>query len=134
MSETETSEGPTASVSLRWQTVFEQSSEAFIVERRPGPLTPEARSSDEGWTRVGVVPSNASGGASSDTLQYELTGQVPTPGRYAFRLRHRTEGGPEAGRPIGAATEAEVPISGGFSVGRPSAESVPGQPSGRGGG
>ncbi|WP_251951717.1 S8 family serine peptidase [Salinibacter ruber] len=119
---------PAAPVSFQWQTVFERNSEAFVVERRPGPLTPEARASDEGWTQVGVVPSSASGGSSSDTLQYEFSGQVPTPGRYAFRLRHRTEDGPDAGRPVGAATEARVPIGGSVSVGGPQPNPSRGNP------
>lgn len=119
---------PAAPVSLRWQTTFEQSSEAFVVERRPGPLTPEARVSDESWTQIGIVSSNASGGQSSDTLRYEFSGQVPSPGRYAFRLRHRTEGGPVAGRPVGAATEARVPIGGSVSVGGPQPNPSRGNP------
>jgi subtilisin family serine protease len=119
---------PTAPVSLRWQTIFERSSEAFVVERRPGPLTPGARASDEGWTQVGIISSNASGGQSSDTLRYEFSGQVPSPGRYAFRLRHRTEGGPAAGCLVGAATEANVPIGGNFSVGGPQPNPSRGNP------
>jgi subtilisin family serine protease len=110
---------PTAPVSLRWQTVVERNSEGFVVERRLGPLTPEARQTDEGWTQVDFVPSKATDEISTDTLRYRFESEVPTAGQYAFRLRYVTENGPEEGRRVGVATTLDVPIGGQFSLDGP---------------
>jgi Subtilase family. len=114
-------EAPTTPVSLRWQTTVEQGGAGFVVERRLGPLAPEARRKGKGWTQAGFVPSKATGDISTDTLRYEFEGEVPTAGQYAFRLRYLTEsgpenGGPENGRRLGVATTVDVPIEGQFSV------------------
>lgn len=109
-------DSPNAPVHFQWQTLLERSSVGFVVERRSGPLTDQARRAKEGWQRVGFVPTKTQAGTSTDTLRYRFEGEVPTPGEYAFRLRHVTAGGPEDGHHIGAATELEVPIRGSFSV------------------
>ena len=110
---------PTAPAVLQWHTGFERESEGFIVERRTGPLTQRARQTNDGWQQVDFIPSKASGGSSTDTLQYRFEGQVPTPGQYAFRLRHVTEEGPEGGRRIGAAAQVDIPIGGEVAIGAP---------------
>jgi hypothetical protein len=110
---------PTAPVSLAWTTRIERNSEGFVVERRPGPLSPEARRTDEGWSQVAFVPSKADNATAQGSLQYRYEGTVPTPGLYAFRLRHRTADSPEKGRRIGAATQVRVPVGGAFDLDGP---------------
>lgn len=112
-------ETATVPYTLRWQTTLERNSEGFLIERRPGPLPEAAREADEGWTQVGFAPSQSPDGASTDTLRYQWNGEAPTRGRYAFRLRHVTEGGPEEGRLVGAATTLRVPIGGAYALGGP---------------
>lgn len=112
-------DAPTAPYALQWRTIFEQNSDGFVVERRIGPLTTEARRTDDGWRPVAFVPSKAQGGASRDTLRYQFEGAAPTPGQYALRLRHVTQDGSEKGRRLGAATALDIPIGGAFSLGGP---------------
>jgi hypothetical protein len=121
-------EAPTTPVSLQWQTTVEQGGEGFTVERRPGPLTREARQTDKGWKQVGFVPSKATGDISTDTLRYEFEEEVPTAGQYAFRLRYVTESGPEDGRRVGVATTVDVPIEGQFSLEGPQPNPSRGNP------
>jgi subtilisin family serine protease len=104
---------------LRWETVRERDSRAFIVERRAGPPLPPGPPSDAGWTQVGRVDSQAPGGASTDTLQYRFEGTVPAPGQYTLRVRHRTQGGPETLDPVVAQTTLDVPLGGAFAIGGP---------------
>lgn len=109
-------DAPTRPFSLRWQTTHERNSEGFVVERRAGPLTPDAKRREAGWTQIGVVESKASQGRSVDTLQYQYEGEVPTPGTYAFRLRHVTTDGPEKGLFVEATTHLTIPMDRPFTL------------------
>jgi hypothetical protein len=110
---------PTVPFALRWQTTRERGSEGFRIERRARPLPSQAREGDEGWTQVGFVESEAPNGTSDDTLRYRFEEEVPTPGRYAFRLRHVTEEEPDEGQLVGVPTVLEVPIGEAYSLGGP---------------
>lgn len=111
---------PTVPFALRWQTTRERDSEGFRIERRTGPPPSQTREeAEDGWTQVGFVASKAPNGAADDTLRYRFDGNVPTPGQYAFRLRHVTEEGPDDGQLVGAATGLEVPIGGAYALGGP---------------
>jgi len=126
----ETERSPTPSFTLRWRTVREESSEAFVVERRPGspPSRPNAlpAPSRPDWTSVGRVSSKAAG-SSTDTLRYQFEDTVPTPGQYAFRLRHATRDGSDTGQPTRAATVLDVPFNGAVALGGPQPNPARGQ-------
>ena len=67
-----------SSVELTWQTVSETNNAGFRVQRQ----------TESGWTTLGFVQSNASGGTTTETQSYRYTvDQELEPGTHRFRLQ-----------------------------------------------
>ncbi|MBN8687633.1 MAG: T9SS type A sorting domain-containing protein [Chitinophagales bacterium] len=65
-------------VNLRWETMTEQNSSSFVIERTTG-LT--------GWQTVAVIPSQATGGNSNDLLTYHFADLNNYKGISQYRIR-----------------------------------------------
>ncbi len=111
----ERQQGDPEEIRLGWTTIKETESRQFIVQYHPGERrqTPQAAN----WRRMGTVDSQTSDGESTDTLQYEFASDVPSPGRYVFRLMHEQQDG--ATQPVGPRIEINVPFEGAFELGGP---------------
>lgn len=98
-----------------WTTIRESRSRRFIVEYHPGHRRDDP--SRATWKRVGTVPSKAGDGESRDTLQYDLSTSMSSPGRYVFRLQHEQKNGRT--QRVGPRREVSVPFDGDFELGGP---------------
>lgn len=66
-----------STVSLKWETAFEQNNTGFAVERNTG----------NGWQEIGFVATQAQGGNSSEKLSYVYNDLNTTKGISQYRLR-----------------------------------------------
>ncbi|MCB0777444.1 MAG: T9SS type A sorting domain-containing protein [Chitinophagaceae bacterium] len=67
-----------ANVQLKWETLTEQNSKGFSVERNTG---------DNNWIQVAYVPSQAANGSSNDILIYQYTDVNTYRGISQYRIR-----------------------------------------------
>jgi hypothetical protein len=67
-----------STVLLRWETVTEENTRGFYIERNPG---------SEGWQTLGFVPTKALNGNSTSLLNYEYSDMNNAKGITQYRLR-----------------------------------------------